>query len=56
MIKNLICTFEGKVIAIGQAKAVEKFIFVDLPDKYTEAMTPSEFQGWLTENPNWKLA
>jgi len=53
--RKIICEFEGKTIATGSVKTVEEFIFINIPDKYTEVMGLSEFYQWLKANPNWKL-
>lgn len=56
MNRALICEYKGEIIAMGTARSVEEFIFVEIPGKDPEVMEPSEFRAWLDEQKHWKLA
>lgn len=55
--KDLICKYNGEVIATGTVRLVEEFIFIDRPYMNTEVLnTFEDFKNWLNKHPCWQLA
>lgn len=53
---NLICEYNGEIIAHGKARIVEEFIFVDIPFMDTFVFnTVTEFKTWLDNSKGWRL-
>ncbi|KAK9679481.1 hypothetical protein QE152_g39974 [Popillia japonica] len=56
MTMDMICEYNGKILAHGTARTVEEFIFVDIPQQNTLALLPEEFNDWLKESEGWRIA
>ena len=54
---KLVCEYEGEIIAYGEAKVYEEFIFVDIPDRNTIVFhTCKDFKNWLDKSKAWRIA
>jgi len=55
MNKTLVCEYDGEILAHGTARSVEEFIFVEIPAKDPEVMTPREFIQWINKQKHWRI-
>jgi len=54
---KLVCEIEGEIVAYGEAKVYEEFIFVDIPYMNTIVFhTCKAFKDWLNNGGAWRIA
>jgi len=55
--KTLVCKIDNEVVAYGEMRVYEEFIYVDIPYMNTFVFsTVEDFINWLNKSKAWQLA